>query len=156
MTFERVANCVSKLRRKHWDFSFLMSWGLFVPNTASSTQSMLGSLKPPIFPAAYFHGNKSIMPDMAIPVIHMHTHTHHNTTQQGKHAGMWKFTEQNPGIKNRDGCRMYKYGGGSEDLSTCGRLIRTLAVSRGAPVMEAEVRTPECSGGRRRKLNQRR
>lgn len=155
MTFERVANCVSKLRRELRFFFF---------NVLGIVCTKHSDFHP-------VHAGLSETPQSFLQPISMEikascqtwlflsytcTHTHHNTTQQGKHAGMWKFTEQNPGIKNRDGCRMYKYGGGSEDLSTCGRLIRTLAVSRGAPAMEAEVKTPECSGGRRRKLNQRR
>lgn len=32
----------------------------------------------------------------AIAVIHIY----YNTTQQGKHGGMWKFTEQNAAKKN--------------------------------------------------------
>lgn len=75
-----------------------MSW---VPNKAGSTQSMLGSLKPPISPAAYFHGNKSIIPDiMAVPVIHRLTNTpqHYTTGQTHRHV---EVDRVKPGYKEQ-------------------------------------------------------
>lgn len=99
--------------QRHWDFPFLMSWILSAPNTERSPCWAL-RITPHISPAAYFHGNKSIMPDIRLFLSYAHTATRHS---RGKTQACGSLQSTTRGIKNRDGCWIYKYGGGSQNLS---------------------------------------
>lgn len=69
---------------------------------------------PPISPAAYFHGNKTIIPDIRLFLSYTRTTTRHS---RGNTEACGSLQSRTRGIKNRDGCWIYKYGGGSQSLS---------------------------------------
>lgn len=86
-------------------------------------------------PATYFHGNKSIMPDIMDfilisppPPQFCHTQRRTNTRSKGNSEACGSLQSRTRGIKNRDGSRIYKYGGGSKNLSLSGSPIRTVTM----------------------------
>lgn len=85
-------------------------------------------------PATYFHGNKSIMPDIMDFILiffspqFCHTQRHTNTRSKGNSEACGSLQSRTRGIKNRDGSRIYKYGGGSKNLSLSGSPIRTVTM----------------------------